>query len=131
MNAVVLTLALLLTQIPKYNPNGRWEASTGTQFDLRLEGSDLHVKLVPGSNPKFLEYQLETKNQGEINSYKGTGSFTAKMEGGKECTFPTEWTVVMVSPERIIGIASNIIADQKTCEIKEKSEIQLDLTKKK
>jgi len=131
MKLLPLALILLLAQIPKYNPNGVWEAETGSQFELRLTGSDLHVKIVPGSNSKFLDYEVDTKNQNEINTYKGTGFFVAKMEGGKECKLPTEWEFVVVSSDRIIGIASSITADQKTCEIKEKSQIQLDLKKKK
>jgi len=131
MKLLPLALTLLLAQIPKYNPTGVWEADTGSQFELRLDGSDVHVKIVPGSNPKFLEYELETKNQEEANSYKGSGFFVAKMEGGKECKLPTEWQFVVVSPERIIGVASSIIADRETCEVKEKSQVQLDLKKKK
>lgn len=124
-------MALFLTQIPKYSPNGVWESRGGSQYKLRLDGTELHVTLVPGSNPKFVQYQVEAKIQGDINTYKGAGSFVAKMEGGKECKFPTEWHLVVVSPDRIIGNATDITADQKTCEIKEKSEIQLDLMKKK
>ena len=131
MKLIPLVIALLQAQIPKYSPNGIWEATSGSQYEIRMVGSDVHVKLVPGSNPKFLQYEVDAKNQGEVNTYKGTGSFTAKMEGGKECKFPTEWMFIVVSPERIIGSATNITADQKTCEVKEKADVQLDLTKKK
>ena len=131
MKLLPLALTLLLAQIPKYNPTGVWEADTGSQFELRLDGSDVHVKIVPGSNPKFLEYELETKSQEEANSYKGSGFFVAKMEGGKECKLPTEWQFVVVSPDRIIGAATLVMANRETCEITEKSQGQLDLKKKK
>ena len=128
--ALILTL-LFIQQIPKNNPNGVWEASSGSQYEIRANGSNLQVKIVPGSNPKFLEYELNMKSEEEINTYSGTGFFVAKMEGGKECKLPTEWRFIVVSADRIVGSASNVIADQKTCEVKDKSQAQLDLKKKK
>ena len=127
----MLVLSLLSAQVPKNNPNGVWEAETGSQFQMRLNGKDLHVNIVPGSNPKFVEYEVDLKNEDEINTYSGKGFFVAKMEGGKECKFPTEWRFVIVSPERILGISSNVVADSKTCEIKQKAQSQLDLKKSK
>ena len=131
MNFSVLALTLLLVQIPKHNPVGIWQAETGSQFEIRLTDGDVHVKLVPGSNPKFIRYEVALKNQQEINTYKGTGTFVAKMENGKQCMFDTEWTFVVVSPDRIIGVASDIFPDPNTCAIKQKSQVQLDLKKKK
>jgi len=128
--ALIVTL-LFVQQIPKNNPNGIWEASSGSQYEIHGNGSNLQVKIVPGSNPKFLEYQLDMKNEEEANTYSGTGFFVAKMEGGKECKLPTEWRIIIVSSDRIVGSASNVTADQKTCEVKEKSQVQLDLKKKK
>jgi len=128
--ALVLTL-LFIQQIPKNNPNGIWEATGRSQYEIRANGSNLLVKIVPGSNPKFLQYELTMKNEEEANTYSGTGFFIAKMEGGKECKVPTEWRFVVVTPERIIGMASNMTVDQKTCEVKEKTQVQLDLKKKK
>jgi len=96
-----------------------------------LNGKDLHVNIVPGSNPKFIQYEVDLKNEDEINTYSGNGFFVAKMDGGKECKFPTEWRFIIVSPDRILGISSNIIADSKTCEIKERKQAQLDLKKSK
>ena len=128
---IMLVLSLLSAQVPKNNPNGVWEAETGSQFQMRLSGKDLHVNIVPGSNPKFIQYEVDLKNEDEINTYSGKGFFVAKMEGGKECKFPTEWRFVIVSPERILGISSNIVADSKTCEIKQKAQSQLDLKKSK
>jgi len=128
---IFLLLPLLVAQVPKNNPNGVWEAETGSQFQMRLNGKDLHVNIVPGSNPKFIQYEVDLKNEDEINTYSGKGFFVAKMEGGKECKFPTEWRFIIVSPERILGISSNIVADSKTCEIKETTQSQLDLKKSK
>jgi len=128
---IFLLLPLLVAQVPKNNPNGVWEAETGSQFQMRLNGKDLHVNIVPGSNPKFIQYEVDLKNEDEINTYSGNGFFVAKMDGGKECKFPTEWRFIIVSPDRILGISSNIIADSKTCEIKERKQAQLDLKKSK
>ncbi len=127
----MLVLSLLSAQVSKNNPNGVWEAETGSQFQMRLNGKDLHVNIVPGSNPKFIQYEVDLKNEDEINTYSGNGFFVAKMDGGKECKFPTEWRFIIVSPDRILGISSNIIADSKTCEIKERKQAQLDLKKSK
>ena len=131
MKFFILALAFLQTPVPKNNPAGIWEANTGSRFEIQPNGGDLQVKMVPGSNPKFLNYELTLKNQGEVNTYKGTGTFTAKMESGRECKFNTEWMFVVVSPERIIGSATDVQADKRTCQVKEKSQVQLDLKKKK
>jgi hypothetical protein len=132
MTTLLLVLPLLLAQQPpRNNPNGIWQAETGSQYEMRLTGKDLHVRIVPGSNPKFLQYEVNMKNEEEANTYSGTGFFVAKMEGGKECRFPTQWRFIVVSADRIIGISSNVAANSKTCEIKEQTQIQLDLKKKK
>jgi hypothetical protein len=133
MKLLALALALLFAQkVPKNDPNGMWLADSGSQYELHLNGANLQVRMVPGSNPKFLSYEVTLRNQEEINTYKGTGTFVAKMEGtGKECKFETEWQVVVVSPDRILGAATGILADKQTCAIREKNQLQLDLKKKK
>ena len=137
MNLALVAL-LLLSQfavnpkdIPKNNPNGTWEAPTGTQFELRLTGSNLKVQIVPGSNPRFKEYDLDLKNLEEPNTYKGTGHFVAKLANSKECRFDTEWHIVVVTDEKILGAATNIEPDPETCKVVQSYQIQLDLTKKK
>jgi hypothetical protein len=131
MKLTVLALAFLLAQVPKHDPNGIWVSDSGSQYEIHQNGPTLQVKLIPGSNPKFVQYDVALKNQEEVNTYKGTGTFTAKMEGGRECKFDTEWMFIVVTPERIIGSTTGITADSKTCTIKEKNQIQLDLKKKK
>jgi hypothetical protein len=131
MMTLLLVLPLVFAQVPKNNPTGIWESGSGSQYEMRLTGKDLHVKIVPGSNPKFIQYEVEMKNEEEANTYSGNGFFVAKMEGGKECKFPTQWRFIVVSPERILGISSNVIAESKTCQVKEQNQIQLDLKKKK
>jgi len=128
---IILVLTLLVAQIPKHNPSGIWQAETGSQYEIRLNGTDLRVNIVPGSNPKFLQYEVEMKNEEEINTYSGKGFFVAKMEGGKECKFPTQWRFIVVSSDHILGISSSVTADSKTCEIKEQTQTQLDLKKNK
>ena len=134
MKSLALILTLLLSQevrIQKNNPDGVWVADTGSQYEMHLTGSDLRVKLVPGSNPKFLQYELDLKNEQDINTYSGKGFFVAKMETGKECRLSTEWRLVIVSTDRIIGNATNVTADSQTCEVKETTQVLLDLSKKK
>jgi hypothetical protein len=132
MNALLLIATLLVTQaIPKNDPNGTWESQSGSQYQFRLSGRDLHVAIVPGSNPKFLKYDVDLQAQDEINTYRGFGSFVAKMSSGKECKFDTEWQLVVVSLDRIIGVTTDITADKDTCEIQDKGQIQLDLKKRK
>lgn len=131
MKVMFLALALLLAQVPKHDPNGVWVSESGAQYEIHQDGSSVQVKLIPGSNPKFLQYEVALKNQEEINTYKGAGSFIAKMEGGKECKFTTDWMFIVVTPERILGSSTGVIADSKTCAVKEKNQVQLDLKKKK
>lgn len=131
MNTVALLLFLLSqVQIPKNDPTGVWQAETGTQYKMVLSGSDLKVELVQGSNPVFLKYEVNLKNQEEVNTYKGTGFFLAKLQNGKECKFDTDWEIVVVQSSRIIGSTSTIIPDPETCEVKEKSRAQIDLVRK-
>ena len=127
-------LTFLLTQapaqMPKNNPNGVWESVSGTQYELRLNGSDLSVRLVPGSNPTYIKYEVELKNQPEdVNTYEGKGFFIAKVRD-KECRFDTDWRIVVVSPDRIIGAAPSIVPDPDTCAVKERNPVQMDLKKK-
>src|SRR3954452_6405500 len=98
-----LGLILLLAQVPKNNATGVWESLSGAKYEIRQNGDSLQVKLVPGSSPKYIQYEVTLKNQDELNSYKGAGTFVAKMETGKECKFDTEWVMVIVSPDRIVG----------------------------
>ena len=131
MKFLILALALLQGPVPKNSPNGTWLADSGSIYEIKQNGTDVQVAMVPGSNAKLRNYEVTLKNQNEVNTYKGTGTFIAKMESGKECKFTTEWMFVVVSPDRIIGTATGINADKNTCEIKERPELQLDLKKKK
>ena len=134
----VMTLLLVLTLLftpqvpnPKNDPTGVRVADTGSQFQIQLSGSDMHIRMVPGTNPKFLQYEMELKNEKEVNTYWGKGFFVAKMETGKECKLTTEWRVVVVSPDRIIGTVSSVAADGKTCEVQETTQVPLDLKRQK
>ena len=131
MMKILLFLLLMQQQAPKNDPNGVWVADTGSQFELRGTGKDLHVKIVPGTNSKFVQYEVDLKNEEEVNTYSGTGFFVAKMNGGKECKFPTEWRFIVVATDHILGIASNVNADSKTCSVKEQNQVRLELKKKK
>lgn len=131
---VALLVALALSQIPKNDPNGVWQAEsgskTGSKFRIKLNGPELDVALVPNSNAKYVDYQVNLKLQEEdMNTYKGSGFFVAKMETGKECKFETEWQLVVVQPGKILGSTTSVIADSSTCEVKEKTLVRLDLTK--
>jgi hypothetical protein len=129
--ATILLSLLLFQQMPKNDPNGIWQSTTGTQYKLELTGSDLKVQLVEGTNPTYLKYEVNLKNLEEVNSYKGTGFFIAKLTNGKECRFETEWEIVVVQQDKIVGATSNIFPDPDTCAVKDKSVIGIDLSRKK
>jgi hypothetical protein len=132
MKLLLVALMLLPTQqIPKNDPSGTWQADTGSQFSITLSGPDLHVSLVPGSNPKFLQYEMDLKVEKEVNTYWGKGFFVAKMESGKECKLTTDWRVVIVSPDRIIGTVTSVTADKNTCAVQETTQVPLDLKRKR
>ena|SRR5262245_4395385 len=133
MTALLLSIALLLAQSqtpPKNDPNGTWEAETGTKYQIQVSGEDLRIQLVEGSNPSFVKYEVNLKNAGEVNTYKGSGFFLAKMKNGKECKFETEWQIVVVQKETIIGTTSTVVPDPDTCEIKERGLSRIFLKKK-
>ena len=134
MKTAIVLLSFLFTQapaqMPKNNPNGIWESISGTQYEFKLNGSDLSVRLVAGSNPTYVKYEVELKSQTEdVNTYEGKGFFIAKVKE-KECRFETDWRIVVVTPDRIIGAAPQIIPDPDTCGVKERNQIQMDLKKK-
>ena len=134
MKTAIALLTFLLAQapgpMPKNNPNGIWESISGTQYEFKLNGSDLSVRLIPGSNPTYVKYEVELKNSTEDpNTYQGKGFFVAKVKD-KECRFDTEWKVVVVTPDRIIGAAPQIVPDPDTCGVKESNQVQMDLKKK-
>jgi hypothetical protein len=116
-------------QNPKNDPNGIWESMAGTKFAMNLSGADLHVQLAEGSNSRYLEYKVELKNMDDPNLYKGRGYFVAKMETGKECRFDTDWEIVVVAPDHIIGSTTRIVPDPDTCQAKETDRAQIELKK--
>jgi len=120
------------SQIPKNNPNGVWESASGTQYELRLNGEDLSVRLVPGTNARFVSYDVDLKNsKDETNTYVGKGFLVAKVTDDKQCKFEMEWQLTVVTLDRILGATSNIVPDPETCTVKEKTQSQLDLKRKK
>jgi len=134
---VSLFFAQANLQIPKNNPNGIWESTSGTHYQLRLDGAQLSVKLVPGSSPKYVSYEVElTNSKDEINTYLGKGFFVAKMGDNKECRYETKWRLTVVTPDRIVGATSNIIPEPEGCGVKERKDPEdpraagLDLRKK-
>jgi hypothetical protein len=131
MRSILLSFVLLISpQIPKNDPNGIWESETGTQYELKLNGSDLKVSLVPGTHPRFRQYEVNLKNTEEVNTYSGSGFFVAKMDTDKECRFDTTWLIVVVTQSQIIGETTGIVPEPNSCEVKEKSQIQIQLKKK-
>ncbi|HEY2383234.1 MAG TPA: hypothetical protein VGK48_18825 [Terriglobia bacterium] len=112
----------------KNDPNGVWQSDSGTKFDLRLTDSNLKVKLVEGSNPVYLKYEVDLKNAGEVNTYAGAGYFVAKLPE-KECRFDTNWNVTVVQPETIVAVISHIVPDPATCEVKDRRDELTELKK--
>jgi hypothetical protein len=130
MSSLLLSLLLIQSlQMPKNDPNGTWEAQTGTKFQLALKQSDLTVQIVPGSSSTYLEYELKLDGTDEPNTYEGSGFFVAK-RGEKQCKFETHWRIVVVSPEVIFGSADRITPDFESCTVKERTSTRLDLKKK-
>ena len=128
---LLLSLITIQVQIPKNDPTGVWESTSGTRYELRLAGTQLEVKLVPGTNQRYLSYQVDLKNSDqEVNTYIGTGFFVAKVNETKECKYETEWQLTVITPNRIVGSTTNIIPDPETCGVKERSQAALDLRKK-
>lgn len=127
-SALIVGLLLLAAQIPNNDPNGVWQSETGSRYALKLSNMDLHVEIVEGSNPRYLKYQVDLKKT-DTNTYKGTGYFIAKLQNGKECKFDTDWELVVVTPDRILGSAQSIIPDPDTCAVKERGRLALDLKK--
>ena len=131
MKLTTLLFSLLLVQqTPKNDPNGIWQSTSGTEYKLELTGSDLKVRLVEGSNPSFLKYEVHLKNHEEANRYKGTGYFLAKLKNGKECRFETEWEILVIEQDKIIGSTSHIVPDPDTCAVKDKSVAAINLFRK-
>ena len=131
MRTLLLVGFLTLTQlIPKTDPNGIWVAPSGSEFEFTLVGSDIKAHIVPGSNPSFLEYEMDLKGTDEPNTYKGKGRFKAKLQNGKECEFDTEWQIVIVADDKITGVASQIVPDPDTCDIVEVADIPVELDRK-
>jgi hypothetical protein len=133
MKSLFLLIALLTAQnsIPKNDPNGVWESSSGTQYELKLSGSDLTVRLVPGSNKRYVAYEVDLKvHPEEHNTYIGKGFLVAIVAEGKQCRFETDWQLTVIQKDRILGGTTNIVPDAETCQVKEKTTVQLDLKRK-
>ena len=128
--ALALALTFLTAQIQKNNPNGIWESESGTQYELQLSGPDLKVRLVPGSSQRFIQYEVDLKNDNEVNTYTGKGFFVAKVKDGKECRFETEWRMTVVSNTQIFSVSPTIVPDPETCGVKNKSDATSVLKKK-
>jgi hypothetical protein len=131
---LLVGLFLMMAQMPKNDPSGVWQSESGSKYTMKLTGNDVKVSIVPNSNPKYIQYQvdltLEKDERGTVvdpNTYKGTGFFVAKMQTGKECKVDTEWRITVVQHQRIFGSATNVVVDSNTCEVKEKTLVQLDL----
>src|SRR5690242_18960726 len=130
----VLLLAIVLATAQnrpeKNDPNGRWEAETGTQFELQLSGDDRLVEIVEGSHPVFAKYEVLLKNSGEVNTYTGSGYFVAKMKSCKDCKFDTDWEIIVVQNTMIIGATSTVVPYPDTCDVTQRGNSMIVLKKK-
>ena len=121
---LLLLMVTLLpqAQAPRNDPEGVWQTESGTKFELKLiTASDLSVRFVEGSNPVYVKYEVNLKNTGEVNTYEGTGYFIAKVQD-RECRYDTNWKIIVVQPETIVGYLSRIVPEPGTCDIKERHE---------
>jgi hypothetical protein len=137
MRELILALLLLFPQAapkpPKNDPNGLWQSDTGTKFQLTLtdSDSDLRVRLVDGSNPVYVKYEVDLKRTSDDpNIYAGSGYFIAKLKD-KECRFDTSWNIAVVQPDTIAGYISHVVPDPATCEVKDRQDEFTQLKKVK
>jgi hypothetical protein len=136
MVELILGLLLLLPQQalgkpPKNDPNGLWQSDTGTKFQLTLTDPDLKVRLVDGSNPVYVKYEVDLKRTSDDpNIYAGSGYFIAKLKE-KECRFDTSWNIAVVQPDTIAGYISHVVPDPATCEVKDRQDELTQLKKVK
>lgn len=114
--------------MPKNNPNGIWATDSGAKFQIELSGKELKVQLVDGKS-KYLKYDLTLKNQTEVNTYSGSGSFVAKLSNGKECKFNTEWTVTVVMANMMFVNYGRITPNPDNCTVLEVAPANMILTK--
>ena len=115
--------------MPRNNPNGVWVVESGPKFQFQLSGKDLKIHLVDAAKSKYVKYELTLKNQEEINTYKGSGYFVAKLSNGKECRFDTEWNVVVIQPTTAFVTYTRITPNADTCAVLETSPDQMFLKK--
>ena len=62
--------------------------------------------------------------------YQGNGTFKARLDNGRECEFGTQWSIIVISNDRIMGISTRITPDPETCDIVERGDAQVDLKRK-
>lgn len=129
MKFAIIALLTLLTPAQRANdPNGIWEGD-GTRFEFRMAGSELHVRLVPESNPLLMSYEVVLKNQGEVNTYAGKGFFVAKVKEDKECRFDVEWEVIVANETHMVATIPAIVPDPDTCAVKERQPVPVEFVK--
>lgn len=117
---------------PKNDPAGIWQADdTKTKYEIKPTEMGIRVQIVAGSNPRYSKFELNLAKTDEVNTYKGAGSFVAKLSNGKECKFDVDWSLVVVQPELIAAVVDEIIPDPATCEVKERGSTLVQLKKTK
>lgn len=127
---LLLSLFILPQQATKNDPNGIWRTESGSEFQLELVGNNIEAHIIPGSSPSFIEYSMDLRGTEEPNTYEGTGQFKARLKNGKECQFETQWHIIIVATDTIIGVASGITPDPETCEKIEVSEVGIQMQRK-
>ena len=127
--AIIVLLTLLTPAQRKNDPNGIWEGD-GTQFELRMVGTELHVRLIPESNPLLVSYQLVLTNQGEVNTYAGKGFFVARVKEDKECRFDVEWELIVANETHIVATIPAIVPDPDTCAVRQRQPVPVELVRK-
>lgn len=131
MYTLVAAILLLFSQQPtKNNPNGIWESQSGSAYEIKLTGEDLVLSIVPGSSSTYLEYELLLKGQEDPNMYQGNGTFKALLGNGRECEFGTQWSIIVITNDRIMGVSTLITPDPETCDIVERGDAQVDLKRR-
>ena len=126
----VLLLLLFATATPAQeglDPTGTWKVTeTETRFRMETVEDGIAVHL-GAEHDVYTEYEVLLEPTSQANGYQGEGFFIAKLSGGRECRFETEWQVFVTSQERIVGVITSTVPAAEGGAVKETNQIPLDL----
>ncbi len=128
MNVILLLLFAAATPAQEgLDPTGTWKVTeTETRFRMETVEDGIAVHL-GAEHDVYAEYEVLLEPTSQANGYQGEGFFIARLSGGRECRFETQWQVFVTSQERIVGVITSTVPAAEGCAVKETSQIPLDL----